>query len=53
MVYNGLLYLEKSKLDTDGTQRLADEATARDWRDKALATRKKAQAQQAPSPSKT
>ena len=53
MIYNGLLYREKSKLDTDGAQRLADETTAHDWTEKALAARKKAQAQQAPAPSKT
>jgi tetratricopeptide (TPR) repeat protein len=53
MVYNGLLYREKSKIDTDGAQRLADETTAHEWTEKALAARKKAQAQQAPAPSKT
>jgi tetratricopeptide (TPR) repeat protein len=52
MVYNGL----KSKLDTDGTQRLADETTAHDWTEKAkaaMAARKKAADQQAASPAKT
>jgi tetratricopeptide (TPR) repeat protein len=51
MVYTGLLYREKSKLDTDGAQRLADETTASDWTKKALETRKKkAAAQPAPAP---
>lgn len=53
MVYNGLLYREKSKIDTDGAQRLADETTAHEWTEKALAARKKAQAQQAPAPANT
>jgi tetratricopeptide (TPR) repeat protein len=53
MIYNGLLYREKSKIDTDGTQRLADETTAHDWTEKALAARKKAAAQPAPAPAKT
>jgi tetratricopeptide (TPR) repeat protein len=56
MVYNGLLYREKSKLDTDGAQRLADETTAHDWTEKAkaaMAARKKAADQQAASPAKT
>ena len=56
MVYNGLLYREKSKIDTDGAQRLADETTAHDWTEKAkaaMAARKKAADQQAASPAKT
>jgi tetratricopeptide (TPR) repeat protein len=56
MVYTGLLYREKSKLDTDGAQRLADETTAHDWTEKAkaaMAARKKAADQQAASPAKT
>ena len=55
MTYTGLLYREKSKLDTDGAQRLADETTAHDWTEKAkaaIAAQKKA-AEQAASPSKT
>ena len=55
MVYTGLLYREKSKIDTDGAQRLADETTAHDWTEKAkaaIAAQKKA-AEQAASPSKT
>jgi tetratricopeptide (TPR) repeat protein len=51
MIYTGLLYREKSKLDIDGAQRLADETTASDWTKKALDTRKKkAAAQPAPAP---
>jgi tetratricopeptide (TPR) repeat protein len=53
MIYNGLLYREKAKIDTDGTQRLADETTAHEWTEKALAARKKAAAQQAPAPANT
>jgi len=56
MVYNGLLYREKSKIDTDGAQRLADETTAHDWTEKAkaaMAARKKAADQQAATPAKT
>ncbi|HSU82643.1 MAG TPA: tetratricopeptide repeat protein [Thermoanaerobaculia bacterium] len=56
MVYNGLLYREKSKIDTDGAERLADETTAHDWTEKAkaaMAARKKAADQQAASPAKT
>jgi tetratricopeptide (TPR) repeat protein len=55
MVYTGLLYREKSKLDIDGTQRLADETTASDWTKKAIDTRnkKKAAAQSAPAPANT
>jgi len=54
MVYTGLLYREKSKLDIDGAQRLADETTAVDWTKKALETRKKkAAAQPAPAPANT
>ncbi len=56
MIYNGLLYREKSKIDTDGAQRLADETTAHDWTEKAkaaMAARKKAADQQAASPAKT
>jgi tetratricopeptide (TPR) repeat protein len=54
MVYTGLLYREKSKLDIDGAQRLADETTAVDWTKKALDTRKKkAAAQPAPAPANT
>jgi tetratricopeptide (TPR) repeat protein len=56
MVYTGLLYREKSKIDTDGAQRLADETTAHDWTEKAKATmaaQKKEADQQAASPSKT
>jgi tetratricopeptide (TPR) repeat protein len=56
MVYNGLLYREKSKLDIDGAQRLADETTAHDWTEKAkavIAARKKEADQKAASPSKT
>jgi tetratricopeptide (TPR) repeat protein len=56
MVYNGLLYREKSKIDTDGAQRLADETTAHDWTEKAkaaMAARKKAADQPAASPAKT
>jgi|SRR4051812_11873555 tetratricopeptide (TPR) repeat protein len=53
MVYNGLLYREKSKIDTDGAQRLADETTAHDWTQKALDARKKAAAQKAPAPANT
>lgn len=56
MVYNGLLYREKSKLDIDGAQRLADETTAHDWTEKAkaaMAARKKAADQQAAPPAKT
>lgn len=56
MVYNGLLYREKSKIDTDGAQRLADETTAHDWTEKAkaaMAARKKAADQAAAAPSKT
>jgi len=56
MVYTGLLYREKSKIDTDGAQRLADETTAHDWTEKAkaaMAARKKAADQQAATPAKT
>lgn len=56
MVYTGLLYREKSKIDTDGAQRLADETTAHDWTEKAkaaIAAQKKAADQKAASPSKT
>ncbi len=55
MVYNGLLYREKSKIDIDGAQRLADETTAHDWTEKAKAemASKKAADQQAASPAKT
>jgi tetratricopeptide (TPR) repeat protein len=54
MVYTGLLYREKSKLDVDGAQRLADETTASNWTTKALDTRKKkAAAQPAPAPANT
>ncbi len=53
MVYTGLLYREKSKLDIDGAQRLADETTAVDWTKKALDTRKKKAAQPAPAPANT
>ncbi len=54
MVYTGLLYREKSKLDIDGAQRLADETTAVDWTKKALETRnKKKAAQPAPAPANT
>jgi tetratricopeptide (TPR) repeat protein len=55
MVYTGLLFREKSKLDIDGAQRLADETTASDWTKKAIDTRnkKKAAAQPAPAPANT
>lgn len=56
MVYTGLLYREKSKIDTDGAQRLADETTAHDWTEKAkaaIAAQKKAADQKAASPSQT
>ena len=55
MVYTGLLYREKSKIDTDGAQRLADETTAHDWTEKAKAAiaEQKKKAEQASSPSKT
>jgi len=53
MVYTGLLYREKSKIDTDGAQRLADETTAHDWTEKAKAAIAAQQAQQAASPAKT
>jgi len=55
MVYTGLLYREKSKIDTDGAQRLADETTAHDWTEKAKAAiaEQKKKAEQAASPSKT
>ncbi|HEY3567074.1 MAG TPA: hypothetical protein VGP73_04000 [Thermoanaerobaculia bacterium] len=56
MVYTGLLYREKSKIDTDGAQRLADETTAHDWTEKAkaaIAAQKKAADQKAAPPSTT
>lgn len=56
MVYTGLLYREKSKIDTDGAQRLADETTAHDWTEKAkaaIAAQKKVADQKAAPPSKT
>jgi tetratricopeptide (TPR) repeat protein len=53
MVYYGLLYREKAKLETDGAKRLEYEQTASDWQKKALELRKKAAAQAAQAPANT
>lgn len=49
-VYNGLLFREKAKLETDGTKRLEYEESARQWHQKALEMRKKQQQKAAQTP---
>jgi tetratricopeptide (TPR) repeat protein len=46
MVYYGLLFREKAKLEADGARRLELEDTARQWQQKAIELRRKAQAQE-------
>jgi tetratricopeptide (TPR) repeat protein len=43
MVYYGLLYREKGKLETDGNKRLEDIDIATQWQNKAMELRKKSQ----------
>jgi tetratricopeptide (TPR) repeat protein len=49
MVYYGLLYRQKAALETDAERRLEYERIASNWRDKAIALRKKTQAAQKPA----
>ena len=49
MIYYGLLLRQKAALEMDGERRLAYEEEARQWQQKAIELRKKAQAAQAPA----
>ena len=49
MVYYGLLYRQKAALEMDAEKRLEYERIGVEWRDKAIALRKKSQAAQAPA----
>jgi tetratricopeptide (TPR) repeat protein len=49
MIYYGLLLRQKAALEMDGAKRLAYEEEARQWQQRAIELRKKAQAAQAPA----